>query len=70
MDDDTRTGGRMTFVIAMLVALLLLMGAMLQAGGKPLFTVAVWNVAGLIFGLGALIGACVGFYNMGRMKGR
>jgi len=67
--DQDRSGGRVTFVSSLVLAFAFLIGGVTQSGGG-MPNAAVWIVAGSIASVGAVIGMFIGFYNLGRERGR
>lgn len=66
---EERSGGRLTFAVSLCLAFFALMGGVCQVqGGMP--NAAVWILVSVIAASGAVIGGSIGFYNMGRMRGR
>lgn len=68
MNDEERGGGRITFSAFLLIAFAFMAGAGVESGAYP--NPASWIVAGVIVTVGAIIGMFVGFYNLGRRRGR
>lgn len=69
MSDEERVGGRMAFSVFLVAGVLWLVASGFAHWGENV-SLSGWIGAGVLVVIGVLVGSSIGFYNLGRRRGR